>query len=148
LYIWYTKNDLRKRLGQHKTRSKTHPKCNQLYELMNKYSMEHFRWILYRTIEYENREDQLRKEQIVIDELKQKLNKINSLGPKCEHNTKRWLCKDWEVSQICSHNRKQSQFKECYGSHIYQHNRIKSKCKECKGGSICQHNRKKPNVPI
>ena len=60
---------------------------------------------------------------------------------KCEHNRRKYNCKDCKGTGICERNRQRSICKECKGGSICEHNKIKSSCKECKGGSICEHNK-------
>ena len=61
----------------------------------------------------------------------------------CQHNRKRYDCKDCGGKGICIHKKNKSFCKECGGSQICLHGRRKSNCKDCKGSEICQHNRKR-----
>jgi hypothetical protein len=71
------------------------------------------------------------------------LQKKSSEKNKCEHNRRKYQCKECGGSAICIHNRHKSSCKECGGISICIHNREKAKCKECVGVSICIHNRQK-----
>jgi predicted GIY-YIG superfamily endonuclease len=141
IYVGSTKNELRKRLNEHKKDAKKKPERNGLYQMMNEHLFENFRIVLIETVECENKEEQVRHEQLFIDALKPKLNKHNAYGNKCEHNRERSKCKQCGGGQICEHNRIRSTCKQCGGSSICEHNRERSICKQCGGGSICEHNR-------
>jgi hypothetical protein len=141
IYVGSTKNELRVRWQGHKKFYKKHFNRNGLYEMMNEYPIESFRIVLIEEVKCTNKEDQIKHEQIFIDELKPKLNKRNANGSKCEHNILRSQCKECGGSQICEHNRLRSNCKECGGGSICEHNNYRSRCKECGGSQICDHNR-------
>ena len=61
----------------------------------------------------------------------------------CEHNKRKYQCKECGGSQICPHNKRKSNCRECGGSQICPHNRQKQTCKNCGGPQICRHNRQK-----
>jgi hypothetical protein len=140
IYIGSTRTELRYRWKGHKTDQKTNPTQNGLYELMGQYPIECFRMILIEEVECQNRQIQLQHEQRYIDQLKPKLNKINPVGQKCEHDRQRYHCNDCGLRYLCEHNQYQSRCKDCKGATICEHNRRRTDCKDCKGGSICQHN--------
>jgi hypothetical protein len=111
--------------------------------MLNQHDISCFRIVLCHEFDCENKEHQIKEEQKFIDELKPKLNKINSSGNKCEHNKLRSKCKECKGGSICIHNRQKSFCKECGGSEICEHNQYKSKCKDCGGSQICIHDRQK-----
>ena len=61
----------------------------------------------------------------------------------CEHNKRKYQCKECGGSQICPHKKRKSNCTECGGSQICPHNRLKYQCKDCGGIKICRHNRQK-----
>lgn len=138
-YIGSTKNELRVRWNQHKKDSRKYSERNGLYQMMNAHELNNFRIILFRIIQCQNREDQLRQEQSCIDELKPKLNKYNALGQQCEHQIKRALCKQCGGSLICEHQKERSHCKYCRGTSICQHQIQRCFCKLCGGTQICEH---------
>jgi hypothetical protein len=62
---------------------------------------------------------------------------------KCEHNKRKYICKECGGSQICEHNRIKYRCKECGGGSICEHNTRRTTCKECGGSEICLHNKRK-----
>jgi hypothetical protein len=62
---------------------------------------------------------------------------------KCEHNRRKYKCKECGGASTCIHNKQKTYCKECGGSSICIHNREKYRCKECGGSQICIHNRQK-----
>ena len=61
----------------------------------------------------------------------------------CEHNKRKWRCKECGGVSICNHGRQKIQCKECGGSQICEHGKQKSLCKECGGNQICEHGKQK-----
>jgi len=59
---------------------------------------------------------------------------------KCEHNKRKYLCKECGGDGICEHNNRKTYCKECCGSAICEHKRQKYRCKDCKGSQVCDHN--------
>jgi group I intron endonuclease len=116
-YVGSTKNELRKRLFQHKSYGFRFPNRNNLYILANEYGWENFRIIELDEGECASKSEQLKFEQKYIDELKPQLNKVNASGYTCKHNKERHTCK------------------ECKGNGICIHNKIKYACKKCDGTS-------------
>ncbi len=142
-YIGSTKNELRVRWGGHKDYAKKKATMNGLYEMMNEFEISCFRIVLYKEIQCENREDQIRQEQLVMDELKPKLNKCNAFGQRCEHDRLRYSCKLCQGSQICEHDRQRGSCKLCKGSQICEHDKQRGQCKLCKGSQICEHDKQR-----
>jgi hypothetical protein len=64
-----------------------------------------------------------------------------NLKNKCQHNRRKYVCKECGGSGICNHNRLRESCKDCKGSSICEHNKKKSVCKECRGSGICEHYR-------
>jgi predicted GIY-YIG superfamily endonuclease len=141
IYIGSTKNELRYRLANHRSKAKKFPTRKGLYEMMNQHDAKCFRIILIRDVEVKDRTEQLQLEQKCIDELRPLLNKNNPFGNRCEHGRPRHQCKDCGGSNICDHGRQRYSCKECGGSGICDHGRQKNMCKECDGASICDHGR-------
>lgn len=59
----------------------------------------------------------------------------------CEHDKIKSLCKECKGGSICEHNKRTIYCKECGGSQVCEHNRVKSRCRECKGIEICEHDK-------
>ena len=141
IYVGSTKNELRVRWQGHKCYAKKIPDQNGLYQMMNEYSFNCFRMVLIETVECENKEEQVRHEQLFIDALKPKLNKHNAYGNKCEHNKQQSNCKICKGTNICKHNKQRTACIECHGASICKHNKHRGGCQECHGASICVHDK-------
>jgi predicted GIY-YIG superfamily endonuclease len=146
IYIGSTKQQLSKRFYEHKSDSRNEKtKHYKLYQLVEEYGWDSFRIILIEEFKCENREEQRKKEQQYIDELKPSLNKLRAFGTKCGHNKRSSCCVICGGGEICEHKRMRNRCKECGGSQICEHNRVRSHCKDCGGSQICEHNRIKGN---
>ena len=66
---------------------------------------------------------------------------LNKEKNKCEHQRRKYQCKECNGSQICVHNKIKTRCKECGGNEFCEHGKRKTICKECGGVSICEHNR-------
>ena len=94
-YVGSTRNELRKRLCDHKSLSKKYPQQNGLYEMLDTYDHSHFRIVLICEVKCKWREDQMRQEQMYIDQLKPVLNRVNRYaGFKCAHDKVKRDCKE------------------------------------------------------
>ena len=61
----------------------------------------------------------------------------------CEHNRRKYNCRECNGSAFCIHNIFKSTCKECHGSRICKHNKQKSICRECNGSAFCKHDKYK-----
>jgi hypothetical protein len=64
---------------------------------------------------------------------------------RCEHNRRRYVCKECKGSQICKHNHIRSTCKRCAGGSLCKHGKRRNDCRDCKGGSFCKHNIRRCN---
>ena len=138
IYVGSTCLSLTKRLSSHKAMAKSKPAPAHIH--LNEIGWENIRIILVESVNAQNKDQLLQREQHYIDLLSPSLNK-NSAYVNCPHGRRHNYCKDCGGSAICSHNKRKSTCKDCGGSAICSHNRIKSTCKECGGSAICSHNR-------
>jgi hypothetical protein len=58
---------------------------------------------------------------------------------RCEHERRKYLCRDCGGSQICEHDKVRTSCKECKGGTICEHGRRRAFCKDCGGGAVCIH---------
>jgi hypothetical protein len=61
----------------------------------------------------------------------------------CEHNKRKYNCRECGGSVFCVHNIIKSTCKDCHGSQICKHNRQKSTCRDCGGSVFCKHGKYK-----
>jgi hypothetical protein len=57
----------------------------------------------------------------------------------CEHNKRKYNCRECNGSSFCIHNIFKSTCKDCHGSRICKHNKQKSTCRDCDGSAFCKH---------
>ncbi len=147
IYVGSTRNELRKRFFQHKSRSKKYPDMNNLYKFINEVGISHFRIIEIERFEFIDKEYQLKKEQEYIDLYKPLLNKIDAYSY-CPHNKVKNYCVDCGGSQICIHQKQKYRCVECSGKGICEHNKVKNYCVDCGGSQICIHQKQKAQCKI
>ena len=61
----------------------------------------------------------------------------------CEHNKRKYNCRECSGSSFCIHNIFKSTCKDCHGSRICKHNKQKSTCRDCDGSAFCKHDKYK-----
>ena len=77
------------------------------------------------------------REQYYIDLYKDIIVNNRNTTQICNHNKKRWLCKECKGSQICEHNKVRYICKECKGNGICDHNKLRSNCNICNNVKMC-----------
>ena len=140
IYVGSTCLSLTKRLSNHKATAKTKPLPAHIH--LNELGWENIRIILVESVNAQNKDQLLQREQHYIDLLSPSLNK-QSAYVNCTHGREHNMCKECGGASICSHNKEKSKCKKCGGSSICTHNKQKQQCKDCGGASICPHGRQK-----
>ena len=140
IYVGSTCLSLTKRLSNHKAMAKTRPLPAHIH--FNELGWENVRIILVESVNAQNKDQLLQREQHYIDLLSPSLNKQSAYA-NCPHGREHNRCKECCGASICPHNKRKSRCKECGGSQICIHNRIKLECKECGGSQICSHSKRK-----
>jgi len=57
----------------------------------------------------------------------------------CEHNKRKYNCRECNGSSFCLHNNFKINCKDCGGSQICIHYKQKQSCRECGGSAFCKH---------
>lgn len=61
----------------------------------------------------------------------------------CEHNKRKYSCRECNGSAFCVHSIFKTTCKDCHGSQICKHNKQKSTCRDCDGSAFCKHGKYK-----
>ena len=145
VYIGSTQQILCRRMTEHRKTAK-YGREAKLYIHMRQLGVEHFNILLVREYKDISKERLKQKEDKYIkrfDTVRNGLNSNYAFGKICEHNCKRYICKECKGSGICEHGKEKRHCKECGGSAFCPHNKTKIKCKECKGSQVCSHGNQK-----
>jgi hypothetical protein len=61
----------------------------------------------------------------------------------CEHNKRKYDCRECNGSSFCEHNKRKYNCRECDGSAFCKHNKYKQTCFDCGGSQTCNHGKQK-----